>query len=111
MIFKAFCTTDSLCIHEIDHSGLSVATCASSPSDLGGVGLKGLCPRAGSGRGAPRELEEGMGGGSAVTVIPSRAPTTPPPPPEVARGPLVIKAVSGTKRYIETGAGVGGLEE
>lgn len=30
LIFKAFRCTDSLCIHEIDHSSLSVTTCASS---------------------------------------------------------------------------------
>lgn len=49
LIFKAFCSDDSLCIHEIDHSGLSVATCAPSPPDLGGGCLQGLSPRRSSG--------------------------------------------------------------
>lgn len=51
LIFKAFRSNDSLCIHEIDHSGLSVAKCASSiaPLDLGGSRPQGLIPCRSSG--------------------------------------------------------------
>lgn len=83
LIFKAFSSNDSLCIHEIDHSGLSLATCASSPQHPPQIWVVVAC-RACVLAAAPAES-----GRDGVMAIEHHQ--------KVARWPLVIKAVRGTK--------------
>lgn len=92
LIFKAFRSTDSLCIHEIDHSGLSVATCASSLQIWEVVAWRG-CVLAPALAEAPHELRVG----GTLWQQYSQGPW------EVAYGPLVIKAVRGRQREGKNG--------
>lgn len=80
LIFKAFCSDDSLCIHEIDHSGLSVATCAPFPPQIWVV----VACRARVLAAAPAESRR-----DGATAMETHQ--------KVACGPLVIKAARGAK--------------